>query len=108
MSGAKKAHKHKSVWPVTLLVRGEFLGRVPRGQSFMYCPRNASNISNFAWVPVGRIGDRGDRQEFCVKSFMSQCLFCSLLCGSSLCVVSVPTVGQRPKDSQLQGAALTT
>ena len=50
-------------------VRGEFPGRAPRGQSFMDCLRNARNVSNLPGFPVGRSGDRGDRQEFYVKKF---------------------------------------
>ena len=46
-SGKKKAHKHKSFWPVTPPVTGRSPDREARGQSFMCCPRNPRNIKSF-------------------------------------------------------------
>ena len=55
-SGKKKAHKHKSFWPVTPPVTGGSPDREARGQSFMYYPRNPRNINLFVRIP-----DREDR-----------------------------------------------
>ena len=67
--GKKKAHKHKSFWPVTPPVTGGSPDRESRGQSFMYCPRNPRNINLFVRYPTGRTGDRGDRKKFYVQRF---------------------------------------
>ena len=56
LSGKKKAHKHKSFWPVTPPVTGGSPDREARGQSFMYYPRNPRNINLFVRIP-----DREDR-----------------------------------------------
>ena len=50
-SGKKKAHKHKSFWPVTPPVTGGSPDRKARGQSFMYYPRNPRNINLFVRIP---------------------------------------------------------
>ena len=55
-SGKKKAHKHKSFWPVTPPVTGGSPDREARGQSFMCYPRNPRNINLFVRIP-----DREDR-----------------------------------------------
>ena len=46
-SGKKKAHKHKSFWPVT----GGAPDREARGQSFMCYSRNPRNINLFVRIP---------------------------------------------------------
>ena len=56
ISGKKKAHKHKSFWPVTPPVTRGSPDREARGQSFMYYPRNPRNINLFVRIP-----DREDR-----------------------------------------------
>ena len=56
VSGKKKAHKHKSFWPVTPPVTGGSPDREARGQSFMCYPRNPRNIHLFVRTP-----DREDR-----------------------------------------------
>ena len=56
LRGKKKAHKHKSFWPVTPPVTGDSPDREARGQSFMYYPRNPRNINLFVRIP-----DREDR-----------------------------------------------
>ena len=55
-SGKKKAHKHKSFWPVTPPVTGGSTDREARRQSFMCYPRNPRNINLFVRIP-----DREDR-----------------------------------------------
>ena len=55
-SPKKKAHKHKSFWPVTPPVTGGSPDGKARGQSFMCYPRNPRNINLFVRVP-----DREDR-----------------------------------------------
>ena len=50
-SGKKKAHKHKSFWPVTPPVTGGSPDREVRGQSFMCYPRNPRNINLFVLIP---------------------------------------------------------
>ena len=50
-SGKKKAHKHKSFWPVTPPVTGGSPDREARGQSFMCSPRNPRNINLFVRIP---------------------------------------------------------
>ena len=56
LDGKKKAHKHKSFWPVTRPVTAGSPDREARGQSFMYCRRNPRNINLFVRIP-----DREDR-----------------------------------------------
>ena len=56
ISGKKKAHKHKSFWPVTPPVTRGSPDREARGQSFMCYPRNPRNINLFVRIP-----DREDR-----------------------------------------------
>ena len=55
-SGKKKAHKHKSFWPVTPPVTGGSPDREAVGQSFVYYPRSPRNINLFVRIP-----DREDR-----------------------------------------------
>ena len=55
-SGKKKAHKHKSFWPVTPPVTGGAPDREARDQSFMCYPRNPRNINLCVRIP-----DREDR-----------------------------------------------
>ena len=55
----KKAHKHKSVWPV------QSPGQVARSQRFTYYPWNPRNIKMFLPGHVaGKTGDSDDRTEF--------------------------------------------
>ena len=68
-SGKKKAHKHKSFWPVTPPVTGRSPDREARGQSFMYYRQNPRNINLFVRIP-----DREDRwpgrpEKFYVQKF---------------------------------------
>ena len=68
-SGKKKAHKHKSFWPVTPPVTGGSPDREARGQSFMCYPRNPRNINLFC--PDTRPGRPVTRAtgEFYVQKF---------------------------------------
>ena len=75
-SGKKKAHKHKSFWPVTLSVTRGSPDRETRGQSFMYYPRNPRNINIFVRIP-----DREDRWPGRPER---------VLCAKVLCAFSAP------------------
>ena len=77
-SGKRKAHKHKSFWPVTPPVTGGSPDQEARGQSFMCYPRNPRNISLFLRIPEdtrqGGPVTEATGKSFMYKSFM--CLFC--------------------------------
>ena len=75
-SGKKKAHKHKSFWPVTPPVTGGSPDREARGQSFMCYPRNPRNINLFVRIP-----DREDRWPGRPEK---------VLCAKLLCAFSAP------------------
>ena len=75
-SGKKKAHKHKSFWPVTPPVTGGSPDREARGQSFMCYPRNPRNINLFVRIP-----DREDRWPGRPGK---------VLCAKVLCAFSAP------------------
>ena len=68
-SGKKKAHKHKSFWPVTLPVTGGSPDREARGESFMHYPRNPRNINLFVRIPDREDPWPGDRKKFYVQKF---------------------------------------
>ena len=75
-SGKKKAHKHKSFWPVTPPGTGGSPDREARGQSFMCYPRNPRNINFLSGYPTGGPVTGATGRSFMCKSFM--CLFRSL------------------------------
>ena len=113
-SGKKKAHKHKSFWPVTLSVTRGSPDRETRGQSFMYYPRNPRNINLFIRIPdregpvTGATG-----KSFMCRSFM--CLFCSLRSGEKyrriLCRslrVAVKGSPKEPSKQDLMNTSLQT
>ena len=75
-SGKKKAHKHKSFWPVTPPVTGGSPDREARGQSFTCYPRSPRNINLFVRIP-----DREDRWPGPPEK---------VLCAKVLCAFSAP------------------
>ena len=68
-SGKDRAHKHKSIWPVTVRWGGKSPGQVSRGQRFVCHLRNPRNINLLSGYPTGKTGHRGDRTEFYVPKF---------------------------------------
>ena len=82
-SGKKKAHTHKSFWPVTPPVTGGSPDLEAMGSKFYVLSSDPRNIIFFlSGLPTGRTGDRGEPKSLMCKSFM--CLFCSLLKGTRL------------------------
>ena len=65
---SEKAHKHKSFWPVTPPVMGSFAAGCPGGKVLCTVLGARGIKAILLAFPVGRIGDRGDDQEFYVKT----------------------------------------
>ena len=78
VSGKKKAHKHKSFWPVTPPVTRGFPDREAMGSKFYVLCSELQEHKSFS--PDARPGGpvtEATGKSFMCKSFM--CLFCSLL-----------------------------